>query len=204
MVVSVNYSSWYVCWTNVERWHRFCWERSLLRYPGNPKYPRSLRCIGKPNHICNPDHIGYPNHIGIWVGNPNHICNPDHIGNSNHIVIRITLVIWITLEIRGILVIWSVMVILVISSYPSYRGIIGILWIAVYFGLPQYHSIIPHHRSPFISVCHSITASFHITDRSLFRLVAISWHHSLSHIVIYSVCQRIMASFAHQIFVYVC
>ena len=42
----------------------------------------------------------------------------------------------------------------------------------MYFGLPQYHGIIPHPGSPFVSVCHNIMTSFYILHRCLFCLPA--------------------------------
>ena len=57
----------------------------------------------------------------------------------------------------------EIMVLSVVSDYPKYHTIIGILQIAVCFGLQLYLSITSYLKSPFISVCQDITAfiSYH-------------------------------------------
>ena len=91
-----------------------------------------------------------------------------------------------------------------IAALPPYHGFIGILKIAVYFGLPEYHGTVSYLRSPFILAClcimassvlpyhclfwfrHSITASvfisYHRVSRTcgLYRLNHLSWLFSYS------------------------
>ena len=44
----------------------------------------------------------------------------------------------------------------------------------------QDHDYVGYPRSPLISVCQGITASFHISDHRLFRFANISWLHAIS------------------------
>ena len=111
--------------------------------------------------------IGFVENVRYWgilenpghVGNPDHFDTPGHIGNPGHIDNR-----------RYI-------------GNPRYNCYID------YPKLPKLSKLSSHYRyspeSPFISVCHSITASFHIPNRRLFRFATVSWHHSTSRIAVY-------------------
>ena len=65
--------------------------------------------------------------------------------------------------------------------YSKYHSIIGILQIAVYFGLQLYLNITSYLKSLSISARLNIWASCNILNRRLFRLAKISRH--LSHII---------------------
>ena len=73
----------------------------------------------------------------------------------------------------------EIMVLSVVSDYPKYHSIIGILQIAIYFGLQLYLNITSYLKSPFISICQDITASisYHRVSHncSLYRLNQLSW-----------------------------
>ena len=63
--------------------------------------------------------------------------------------------------------VFKIVVMLVILNHPGHHGIVGILQVAVLFGLPTYHGII------------------HIPDRRLFRFAVVSKHHLISLIAVY-------------------
>ena len=75
----------------------------------------------------------------------------------------------------------KVAVLSVVCDHPKYHSIIGILQIAVYFGLQLHLNITSYLKSLSISVRLNIWASRNILNRRLFRLANIS--RQLSHII---------------------
>ena len=74
-----------------------------------------------------------------------------------------------------------------LNTHYKYAWINIVLWYRYYRVKihHQYHGIISIPKSPFISVCQSITVSSHTSDRRLFRLAKVSWYHRYNQIVVY-------------------